>query len=161
MSRARDLADFVIGSLTDLSLVNANITTTNTTDLNVVGLTSVSEISETLSNLILVSNSASPNFVDGGLFYISASPTGNFTLDLQNVPTTDSKVLTISFIVVQGSTGYIPSVIRIGGSAQTIKWVGGSAPTPTSSSGKIDIFTFTLIRSSSSWQVLGSSTRNF
>jgi hypothetical protein len=161
MSRARDLADFVIGSLTDLSLVNANITTTNTTDLNVVGLTSVSEISETLSNLILVSNSASPNFVNGGLFYISASATGNFTLDLQNVPTTDSRVLTISFIVVQGSTGYIPSVIRIGGSAQTIKWVGGSAPTPTSSSGKIDIFTFTFIRSSSSWQVLGSSTRNF
>ena len=161
MSRARDLADFVIGSLTDLSLVNANITTTNTTDLNVVGLTSVSEISETLSNLTLISNSASPNFVDGGLFYISASATANFTLDLQNVPTTDSKVLTISFIAVQGSTGYIPSVIRINGSSQTIKWVGGSAPTPTSSSGKIDIFTFTLIRLSSSWQVLGSSTRNF
>jgi hypothetical protein len=93
--------------------------------------------------------------------YVS-SPSANFTVNLTGVPTTNDRVITFTVLVTQGATGYIPSAFQIDGSAQTIKWGGGSAPTPTSSSGKIDIFSFTLLRNSSSaWVVFGAGNLNF
>jgi hypothetical protein len=148
-------------SVTTANITTGNITTANVTDLNVTGLTNVNEITETVTDLTLVSNSASPNFVDGGIFYISASPSANFTLDVQNVPTTDLKVTSISFITVQGSVGYYPNVFKINGVTQTIRWSGGLNPIPTSTSGDIDIFNFTLIRRSGSWIVLANINADF
>jgi hypothetical protein len=84
------------------------------------------------------------------------------TFNVTNVPTTVSKIMTINVFVVQGSTGYIPSTFQIGGVGQTIKWVGGSAPTPTSSAGKTDIFSFTMMRTSGgAWLVYGAVSLNF
>ena len=48
-----------------------------------------------------------------------------------------------------------------GGSAESIKWTGAAAPTPTSNAGRIDAFTCTLIRLSSAWTVLGSANLNW
>jgi hypothetical protein len=70
--------------------------------------------------------------------------------------------MTINVFTTQGSTGYIPSTFQIGGSSQTIRWSGSAAPTPTSSAGKIDIFSFTMQRTSGgAWIVYGSSSLNF
>jgi hypothetical protein len=80
---------------------------------------------------------------------------------LTNVPTDNNKIMTINVFVTQGSTGYIPSALSIAGSAQTIKWSGGAAPTPTSSAGRIDAYSFTLVRISSAWTVLGSPNLNW
>jgi hypothetical protein len=55
----------------------------------------------------------------------------------------------MAFLVTQGSTGYIPTTLNLNGASQTIRWVGGSAPTPTSSAGKIDIFNFSIILAAS------------
>jgi hypothetical protein len=66
----------------------------------------------------------------------------------------------VAFVVTQGSTGYIPNVFAINGTVQTIKWLNSSAPTPTSSSGKIDIFNFTILRRSDAWIVLGTANTN-
>jgi hypothetical protein len=84
------------------------------------------------------------------------------TFNVTNVPTDVSKVMTINVLVTQGSTGYVPTTFQIAGSSQTIRWSGGSAPTPTSSVGKIDIFSFTLQRTSGgAWIVYGSASLNF
>jgi hypothetical protein len=86
------------------------------------------------------------------------------TFNATNVPTDASKIMTINVLVTQGSTGYIPTVFQIAGASNTIRWAGGSAPTPTSSAGKIDIFSFTLQRTSGgspAWIVYGSSSLNF
>jgi hypothetical protein len=84
------------------------------------------------------------------------------TFNATNVPTDNSKIMTINVFVTQGSTGYIPTVFQIAGSSNTIRWAGGTAPTPTSSAGKIDIFSFTLQRTSGgAWIVYGSSSLNF
>ena len=48
---------------------------------------------------------------------------------------------------------------QIDGSAVTIKWAGGTAPTPTAN--KLDIFNFSLLRVGNAWQVLGSANVNF
>jgi hypothetical protein len=148
-------------SVTTATIATSNVTNENATNLTVTGKTDVAEITEKVTDLTLVANSASPNFNDGTIFYISASPSANFTLDAQNVPTTNNKIITMSFFTTQGSTGYIPNVFRINGSTQTIRWALGTNPTPTSTAGDIDIFNFTLIRRSDSWTVLGNCNADF
>ena len=129
-------------------------------DLTVTGLFSVNEIIESIPNLSLVSGSVSVNFVTANNYYIP-SASANFGVVVTNVPTDNDKTTGISLMVVQGATGYYPSVISLNGANQTIRWSGGSVPTPTSTVGDIDIFNFTFIRKSSSWIVLGSSNTDF
>lgn len=154
-------ASVTTATITTGNITTSNVTTGNITNLNVTGKTDVSEITEKVTDLVLVTNSASPDFNDGSIFYISASPSNNFTLDAQNVPTTDGKIITMSFFTTQGATGYYPNVFKIGGVTQTIRWAGGSVPTPTSTAGDIDIFNFTLIRRSGTWVVLGNCNADF
>ena len=83
------------------------------------------------------------------------------TWSITNAPTTNGRTFSITGFVTQGATGYIPSTLNVNGSAATIKWFGGTSPTPTSSSGKIDIFNFTLIRRGDAWTALGNASVNF
>ena len=129
-------------------------------NVQVDGIFDVQEIREKITNLSIVSGSATANFTDGALFYISSSPSANFTLNVTNVPNVSLRSQTISVVVTQGSTGYIPNVFLLDGVSQTIRWLNGSAPTPTSSSGKIDIFNFTIFRTSSSTIIIANSNLN-
>ncbi len=84
------------------------------------------------------------------------------TFNVTNVPADSSKAMTINVLVTQGSTGYIPTTFQIAGTSQPIRWAAGATPTPTSSANKIDIFSFTLLRTSAGvWIVLGSANLNF
>ena len=126
------------------------------------GNVQLQEVSETVVDVTLASNVATLDWTAGNVYYIATAPTGAMTFNVTNVPTTVSKIMTINVFVTQGSTGYIPSTFQIGGSGQTIKWVGGSAPIATSSAGKIDIFSFTMQRTSGgAWLVYGASSLNF
>jgi hypothetical protein len=42
-----------------------------------------------------------------------------------------------------------------------MKWAAGITPTPTSTAGKLDIFTLTFVRRASTWNLLGSANLNF
>lgn len=142
----------------------SNLTASGTVSaaaLTTTGLLTVAESTETLATGTISSNVFTANFNTSALFYITTAPSANFTINVTNLPTTDNRVTVLSFFVIQGTTGYIPSAIQIGGSGQTLKWSGGSAPTPTSSSGKVDVFTFTFIRRSSAWEVFGTSDTNY
>ena len=127
------------------------------------GTTDVQELRETVANPSIASNAAALDWTTGNIFYTDASGAGaNITYNVTNVPTDVNKIMTINIFQVQGSTGRIPGTFQIGGVGQTIKWVGGSAPTPTSSAGKIDVFSFTMHRlSGGTWNVYGSSSLNF
>ena len=126
------------------------------------GTTDMQELRETVVDVTLSSNVATLDWTAGNIYYIATAPTASMTFNATNVPTDNSKIMTINVLVTQGSTGYIPTVFQIAGSSNTIRWVGGSAPTPTSSAGKIDIFSFTLQRTSGgAWIVYGSSSLNF
>jgi hypothetical protein len=126
------------------------------------GAVQLEEISEKTVDITLATNVATLDWTSGNVFYIATAPTAAMTFNVTNVPTTVSKIMTINVFVVQGSTGYIPSTFQIGGAGQTIKWAGGSAPTPTSSAGKTDIFSFTMQRTSGgAWLVYGASSLNF
>ena len=141
-------------------------------DLRVAGLTAsgsvslsgtvdIQEMRETLVPVTVSSNAIAADWSAGNVYYIGTAPSANFAVTLTNVPTDNDKIMTINVLVTQGSVGYVPSSMTVNGSSVTIKWPGGSAPTPTSTAGKLDIFNFTLVRTGSSWIVLASSNLNF
>lgn len=124
------------------------------------GTITVQAIREKVSDGTISTNVLTCSHLTAGVFYVT-SPSANFTANVTNLPTDDGFTATVSIFVQQGSTGYYPNALQIAGTGQTIKWSGGTAPTPTSSSGKIDLFTFTMIRRSSAWTVLGSANLNY
>lgn len=164
------------GTLTSTGLITANggltvpsgQTLTSSGTLTVTGGASftgtldVQELRENVVDVTLSSNTGTLDWTLGNIYYIATAPTGNMTFNVTNVPTDASKIMTINVLVTQGSTGYIPTLFQIGGASATIRWAGGSAPTPTSSAGKIDILSFTMQRTSGgAWIVYGSSSLNF
>ena len=96
-------------------------------------------------------------------FDVSASPiryitgiTADITVNFTNVPTTNDISHSFSVVIDQGTTAFIINAIQIAGAAQTILWADGVAPSGTNSG--TDVFTFTLLRRSAAWTVLGSAT---
>jgi hypothetical protein len=126
------------------------------------GTTDMQELRENVVDVTLSSNVGTLDWTAGNIYYIASAPSGSMTFNVTNVPTDNSKIMTINVLVTQGSTGYIPTVFQIAGSSNTIRWAGGSAPTPTSSAGKIDIFNFTMQRTSGgAWIVYGAAALNY
>jgi hypothetical protein len=121
----------------------------------------VQEMIEDVVDLTLSSNVATLDYSAGNIFWTTSTPSANMTWNVTNAPTTDGRVFTINVMVTQGSTGYIPSNFTINGSGVTMKWAAGVTPTPTSSSGKIDVFTLTFVRRASTYTLLGSANLNF
>ena len=86
------------------------------------------------------------------MFY-HTTPAGDFTANFTNFNLDDGYTTSITIIVNQGVTTRVVSAVQIEGSAQTINWQGGSAPTGTANG--LDAFSFTILRNSSSYIVLG------
>jgi hypothetical protein len=89
------------------------------------------------------------------------SVAGTITASFTNVPTTPLRAFAVSLIVVQGGTGYgFGNSININGSATTIRWSGGTAPTPGTS--RTDIYTLSIVNISStttpSWVAYGNKS---
>jgi hypothetical protein len=95
------------------------------------------------------------NTTTGGVWYEQA-PGADYTVNLTNLATDNNRVQTIAIVVEQGSTAYMPTALQIAGSAQTINWKDGSAPTGTANG--YDIVSFTVMRRSSTWIVFGSAS---
>lgn len=132
------------------------ITPGTTTILN--GLTTSLKTTEIISPKNGATGVVVHDFSEGALF-LHTNLAGNFTVNITNLPTTNNRSTALAFILDQGATAYIPNALQIDGSAQTIKWSGGSVPSGTNNF--LDIVNFTLIRSNNAWTVIGSlSTYN-
>jgi hypothetical protein len=122
----------------------------------------VQEMIEDIVDATLSSNVATIDYSLGNIFWTTSTPSANMTWNITNAPTTDGRVFTINVLVTQGSTGYIPSTITINGvSVGALRWAGGTAVTPTSSSGKIDVFNIVVVRRASAYTALVSANLNF
>jgi hypothetical protein len=124
-------------------------------DLTITGFTTLAETTEIVTALTGATGTVAHNLATGPIF-LHSSVTANFTANFTNTPTTNDRSIVATLIVTQGATAYIPNAVQIDGVGQTINWVGGSAP--TGGANKRDVFTFALIRSSSTWTVLGNFT---
>ena len=88
----------------------------------------------------------------GHLFYVT-NATGDITTNLTNFSLTAEYGTNITIIINQGATPYEVTAVQIAGSAQTINWQGGSAPTGNANG--IDAFSFTILNDGGSYVVLG------
>ena len=149
------------GSITATGTVGITGGLTATGGVNLSGTVDIQELRENLVPLSLSSNTGTFDWTLGNIYYISTAPTANMTFNFTNMPTDNDKVMTVNVLVTQGSTGYLPTTLQIGGTNQTLRWPNGLAPTPTSSLNKIDIFSFTFIRSGSAWIVFANSNLNY
>jgi hypothetical protein len=160
-------ADVRVGAITSAAVTASGMITANggltaSTAVSLSGTVDIQELREQVVDVTLASNVGTLDWTAGNIYYIATAPTAAMTFNATNVPTDSSKAMTINVLVTQGSTGYIPTTFQIAGTNQTIRWATGVTPPPTSSAGKIDIFTFTLIRTSAAaWIVLGSANTNF
>ena len=88
---------------------------------------------------------------DGHVYTAVAATAGNYTPNFRHSITTTlaSKMnvgdVVSSTIIVASSSHYCTSTIKIDGSSQTVKWVGGSAPSAANGSG-YDIYSFTIVK---------------
>lgn len=146
------------------TVAGAPIFTGNPTFTGTPAFTGGVRIQELVEDVVDVSQSANAVTLDyslGNVFWVSNSFTGNFTVNVTNAPTDNGRGFTVNTFVTQTATGYIPSTLNVNGTGTTIRWVAGVTPTGTSSSGKVDIFNFTIIRRSGSYVALGVANVNF
>lgn len=98
-----------------------------------------------------------------GVLYYTSNASADWTLNVRGSSSTtiNSKLAvgdstTVAFLVTNGGTAYKHSALTIDGSAQTVKWSGGSAPSAGNAS-SIDAYSFTIIKTAAStYTVLGA-----
>jgi hypothetical protein len=124
-------------------------------------------VQEMIEDMVDVAhNGANPNvitldFTTGNIFFLTNTPTQDLTVNITNAPTTDGRTFSMNLIVTQGATGRRPTVVNINGSGVTIRHPNATAPTPTSSSGRFDIFTMTVTRRAGAFTLFLSASLNF
>lgn len=138
------------GTLTANSITTGNATITG--NLLVSGAFTMQQTYEVVNVVGTMGATVTYDFTIGGTYY-HASPSAAWIANINNLPTTANRILVVALIISQGATGYIPSAYQINGSAVSVKWVGGSAPTASTS--KTDIISLSCMYTSGAWTVYG------
>ena len=135
---------------TDWTL-SGSLTVSGTSSLS--GHTILSEISETIN--VTPGATASTvvyDFSTGAIWYHETIST-DYTAYFINMPVDNNRAITTTIMINQGPTGYSPTIVRIDGVTQSVKWSGGTYSVSTN---KVDVVGFTFIRTGSVWaQVFG------
>ena len=167
ISNVVDTAPTALDTLNELAASlgdDANFASTVTTALGLkapsasptfTGTTTLQQTVEVLNLKNGATGTVAHDFSTGTIWYHS-SAAANFTVNFTNVPTSNSKAISAVLVIYQNTGPYLPTAVEIDGTAQTILWQGADAPTGTIN--QMDVVSFTLIRVSSSWIVLGSVT---
>lgn len=90
-----------------------------------------------------------------GTIFIHDSISGAFSADFINLNIPAGYSCELKLILEQGTTAYMCDGIKINGSAKTIKWEGGSAPSGTASGA--DEIIFNVLYDGTDYMVFGSS----
>ena len=125
------------------------------TALNVTGVSTFYTAQDRFSVLTGATGIVAHNMSNGAVFY-HTSPAANFTPNFTNVPTTNNFITVAVIFIQQGTTPYMPTAtanVQIDGSNITVKWINGVAPTGAAST--VNMISYSLIRSSGAWSVLG------
>jgi len=90
---------------------------------------------------------------DNGHIFYHTSPSANFTANFTNLGLNTNYGTGITLVIDQGATARIPSAVQTDGNSRTIVWQGGSAPSGTNNG--VDVVSFSILRTSGSYIVLG------
>lgn len=153
MTKARDLASQTSVTLTTPTINNAVanaavlITPEERTVISATAATGTINFDADTQAVLYYTSNASADWT------LNVRGSSSTTLNTK-LATNDS--LTISFLVTNGATAYKHSALTIDGSAQTVRWSGGTAPAAGNAS-SIDAYSFTIIKTASAtYTVLGA-----
>ena len=90
---------------------------------------------------------------DNGHIFYHTTPAADWTANFTNLGLTAEHATTLSIVISQGATAYIPSAVEIGGVAQTLLWQGGSQPTGTADG--TDVVAFSILNDGGTYVVMG------
>ena len=146
----------VSGTIEQPTIVSPTINTPSISYANLQGDTTLQNITTVLIDTVVVDvPTVDFDFSLGSVFYIT-SPSNDFTLNVTNLPTTDSRAVNITVFVSQGISSFGLTGFEIGGVSQTIKWIGGTQSTPLPTT--VTAYTFNILRSGDNWvEVLGAA----
>lgn len=130
------------------------------------GKTSLAEVIEkaTLRN---TSASGTINFdiLTSAIVYYTSASTGNWTINLRgssSVPISSllpvGECITFTLLATQGATGYYQTAFQIDGTPIIPKWQNGFVPV-AGSINAVDIYTYSLVRTSSGYSLFGAFTK--
>jgi hypothetical protein len=100
------------------------------------------------------------------VLYYTSNASANWTVNFRGSSTTSlntlmstNDVITVAFLVTQGSTAYYNNAVTVDGSSVTPKYQGGTAWSAGNAS-SIDVYTYTIIKTgSAAFTVLTSQTQ--
>ena len=100
------------------------------------------------------------------VLYYTSNASANWTVNFRassgtslNTAMAVGDVITVAFLVTQGSPAFYNSSVTIDGSSVTPKWQGGTAPTAGNAS-SIDAYTYTIVKTASAtFTVFASQTK--
>lgn len=100
------------------------------------------------------------------VLYYTSNASANWTVNFRGSSGTSlntlmsvGQVLTVTFLVTQGSTAYYNSAVTVDGVSVTPKWQGGTAPTAGNASG-VDAYVYAIVKTASAtFTVFASQTR--
>lgn len=146
----------VWGVLDQTTLISPSIDTPTVNFALLQGDTTLQNITTILvDSLVVTTPTVNFDFELGSVFYIS-TPTNDFTVNITNLPTTDSRAINITIFVSQGVSSNGITGFEIEGVSQTIKWIGATPPTPVPTT--VTAYTFNILRSGGNWvEVLGAA----
>ena len=122
------------------------------------------------------STAATLDISSSSFYYYTANPSASYAINITNAPTTVGQSATVTMLVANGSTGYLPSNITINGTQAgadgaslplqgatnnsiTTYYQGGTAWTAADTS-TIDTYTFVIMcTGSSTWTLLASQVK--
>jgi hypothetical protein len=90
---------------------------------------------------------------DNGHIFYHTTPAADWTANFTNLGLTAEYATTLSIVIDQGATAYIPTAVEIGGVAQTLLWQGGSAPSGTADG--TDVVAFSILNDGGTYVVMG------
>ncbi len=121
-------------------------------DLTVNGMTSLDKVSETYTSIVDATGVVVHNCASSHVFY-HTSPDANWTVNLTNLDLANGFATSVTLVIVQGGTAYIPTAVQIAGAAQTLNWQGNVVPSGTPN--RRDVVSFSILNVGGTYTVLG------
>ena len=147
------IAPATAGTLNNIVIGGTTAAAATFTDLTATGTTTLAEITEVLVPIASYGTSQSSAFANGGVFYVTGV-TGNFTFNYTGVPTTTNRTITLTLIIGQGGTAYVPTTLQVNSVGVTINYAGGI--TPSGRANKIDVASFFIYNVAGTFTAVGA-----
>ena len=126
-----------------------NITGSN---LRLAGSSFFGPVKESFAAKSSATDTVTHDCVTSSIFY-HTSPSANWTANFTNLNLSASYATSVTMVISQSGTAYLPTAVQIEGSVQTLNWQGNTTPSGTAN--RNNVATFSILNNGGTYIVLG------